>query len=33
MAPTEVCAALVVAGQGPPWFIAQATATPVGQPL
>ena len=32
-APTEVWAAAVLAGQGPPWCIAQRTATPVGQPF
>src|SRR5690606_33349523 len=30
--PTEVWAEFVVAGHGPPWCIAQVTATPVGQP-
>ena len=31
--PTEVCAAWVVAGKGPPWCMARLTATPVGQPF
>ncbi len=29
--PIEVCSGLVVAGHGPPWFVARFTATPVGQ--
>src|SRR5262245_40990269 len=33
VAPTEVWAELVVEGHGPPWDMAQETATPVGQPF